>query len=330
MASRLPLVALLASMRVLLVKTSSLGDVIHNLPVVSDIRRKFPHAAINWVVEESFAALPRLHPGVACVIPVAVRRWRRTFATPATWREVRAFRHALQDTRYDCVLDTQGLLKSALIARLALGRRCGYASEAAREPLAARCYDATFVIPKNLHAVERNRWLAAAALGYEPDLRLDYGIAAPPLLAEWLPQQPYAMLLTASSRDDKLWPEPHWLKLAEQLNARGLVCVLPGGSDVERSRAARLAAAMKSGIAAPPLALDALASLLAGAHLVVGVDTGLTHLAAALSKPTVALFTGSDPKLTGVYNGARAINIGAAGTPPGPPQVIDAIAALPA
>jgi len=170
-------------MRILLVKTSSLGDVVHNLPVASDVRARFPEARIDWVVEEGFADIPRLHPAVGRVIPVAVRRWRRALFSADTWRELRAFRDSVRAERYDLVLDTQGLIKSALLARQAPGKLAGYAAEAAREPLAARFYDAAYVIPKNLHAVERNRWLAAAALGYEPNLPLDYGIAAAPLAA---------------------------------------------------------------------------------------------------------------------------------------------------
>ena len=312
-------------MKILLVKTSSLGDVVHNLPVASDIRARFPQARIDWVVEEGFADIPRLHPAVGRVIPVAVRRWRRNPFSAITWCELRAYRTAVRAERYDLVLDTQGLIKSALLARQAAGPRAGYAAEAAREPLAARFYDATYVIPKNLHAVERNRWLAAAALGYEPDLPLDYGIATAPLAAPWLPAAPYCVLLTASSRADKLWPETDWLQLAAALNAHGLACVLPGGSFDERARAARLAAGMAQAVAAPQMGIAELAQLLAGARLVVGVDTGLSHIAAALGRLTFCLFAGSHPELTGVYAGETAINLGGVGAPPTVEQVIGAV-----
>ena len=310
---------------ILLVKTSSLGDVVHNLPVASDLRARFPQVDVDWVVEEGFADIPRLYPAVRRVIPVAVRRWRRALLSAATWRELRAYRAAVRAERYDLVLDTQGLLKSALLARQAEGRRAGYAAEVAREPLAARFYDAAYAIPKNQHAVERNRWLAAAALGYEPDLPLDYGIAAAPLAAPWLPAAPYCVLLTASSRADKLWPEADWLGLASALNAGGLACVLPAGSAAERTRAARLAQGMAQGLAAPPLGIAELAQLLAGARLVVGVDTGLSHLAAALGRLTFCLFAGSRPELTGVHAGESAINLGCAGAPPAAAQVIEAV-----
>ena len=310
---------------ILLVKTSSLGDVVHNLPVASDIRARFPGARIDWVVEEAFADIPRLHPGVRRVIPVAVRRWRRNLLAAATWGELREYRTAVRSEHYDLVLDTQGLIKSALLTRQARGRCAGYAAEAAREPLAAHFYDAAYAIPKNLHAVERNRRLAAAALGYAPNLPLDYGIAAEPLAAPWLPAAPYCVLLTASSRADKLWPEAGWLQLAAALNARGLVCVLPGGSAEERERAARLAGGMAQAVAAPPMGITELARLLAGARLVVGVDTGLSHIAAALGRLTFCLFAGSHPELTGVHAGDTAINLGGAGAAPTAGQVVAAV-----
>ncbi|MDP1997012.1 MAG: glycosyltransferase family 9 protein, partial [Gallionella sp.] len=129
---------------ILLVKTSSLGDVLHNLPVVSDIVRHYPNAQIDWVVEESFAALPGLHPAMRNVIPVAVRRWRGKLLSAATWREIAAFRNKLAAQRYDIAIDTQGLLKSALLMRGANGLRCGFDRDSAREPLAASLYQRTF------------------------------------------------------------------------------------------------------------------------------------------------------------------------------------------
>jgi heptosyltransferase-1 len=312
-------------MRILLVKTSSLGDVIHNLPVATDLRRRFPDAAIDWVVEESFADLPRLHPAVRRVIPVAVRRWRKAPFSPATWGEIGAFRRAVKAEFYDAVLDSQGLLKSALIAAQARGPKLGHAAGSAREPLAARFYDRTFAVPTILHAVERNRRLAAAAFGYAADeLPLDYGIDAPPLAAPWLPAGDYAVLLTATSRADKEWPEADWQALGQALIAMGMRCVLPAGSTAERERAGRLAATLDRAVAAPPLNLTELAGLIAGARIVIGVDTGLTHLAAALDRPTVAIFCGSDPTLTGVFAGARAVNLGSAGRAPGAGEVLEA------
>lgn len=314
-------------MSILLVKTSSLGDVVHNLPVASDLHERFPDLAIDWVVEEGFADIPRLHPAVRRVIPVAIRRWRRRLASPATWREMAAFRRDLRRESYDLVLDTQGLAKSGLIAASARGRKVGYDRSVAREPLAARFYDSGLVVPKNLHAVERNRRLAAAAFAYPLGAAVNYGIAAVPLKVDWLPAD-YAVLLTASSRADKQWPDEGWLQLAAWLERRGLACVLPGGSDAERRHAAQLAQRIGPGIAAPALTVAQLAGLFAGASLVVGVDTGLTHLAAALGRPTLGLYCATDPLLTGVYGAAAARNLGRIGCPPAAAEVIEQAARL--
>lgn len=312
-------------MRILLVKTSSLGDVIHNLPVVTDLRTHFPDAAIDWVVEEGFADIPRLHPGVRRVIPVALRRWRKSLLAPATWREINAFRTTLKEQSYDLVIDTQGLLKSALIARLACGRRCGYAAAAVREPLAAHFYDVAFDVPKALHAVLRNLRLAALAADYAAAPTPDYGIAVPPAptLAE-----PAAVLLTATSRDDKLWPQECWIELGRTLHERGLACLLPAGSTPERERAAQIAQAIPGASVLPPLSLADLAAQLAAARIVIGVDTGLVHLAAALGRPVLALFSASDPALTGVLATTPAINLGSRGQPPGVDEVLAAATPL--
>lgn len=303
-------------MRILLVKTSSLGDVIHNLPVVSDLRRGFPDAQIDWCVEESFADIPRLHPEVSEVIPVAIRRWRKALARRTTWREIRNLRQRLGQTQYDAILDTQGLIKSAVIARMANGPHLGYDGEVAREPLAAWLYDKTFIIPPNAHAVERNRWLAAAAFDLPLDQPLEYGLSPAVVELRWLKARPYAALLTATSRDDKLWDEANWIELSRLLLAAGTTPVLPSGSVIERQRAERIAAAAPGALVAPPLELRDLAILLGGAKLAIGVDTGLAHLAAALRVPTIALYVSTDPALTGVYGAGFVRNLGAIGQAP--------------
>lgn len=316
-------------MHLLLVKTSSLGDVIHALPAASDIRRALPKAQLDWVVEENFAEIPRLHPGVGGVIPVAVRRWRKALFSAATWREIGAYRRAVcrpasaDFFSYDAIIDLQGLVKSALLTALARGRKFGFA--APREGLAALAYDVAIDVPRGLHAVTRNRLLAAGALGYTiDDLTLDYGITAQPLKAAWLPRGEYAVLLTATSRAGKEWPEDDWHALGMALAATGLRCVLPGGSAAERARAHRLAHKLGRAVAAPAMNLAELSGLLAGAKLVVGVDTGLLHLAAALARPTVAIHCASDPQLTGVLGTVPHVNLGAAGLPPTAKAVVSA------
>jgi heptosyltransferase-1 len=308
---------------IVLIKTSSLGDVLHNLPVVTDILRHLPEAKIDWVVEESFAALPLLHPGVRQVVPVAVRRWRKSWW--ASRHEVKSVCRTLRDKRYDLALDTQGLLKSAFFTRCTHTLRCGYAGDSAREPLASWFYDRTFSVRKDLHAVERNRLLAAAAFGYRLDGAPDYGIRTPDIALPWLGTQPYAVLLHATSRDDKLWDEANWIALGRLLQQAGMGAVLPWGNDKEKTRAERLAAALPGAICAPRLKLDEAAALLGRARAVIGVDTGLSHLAAALDVPTVGIYTATDPGLTGLYAGGRAVNLGGKDAPP---TVADVVASL--
>lgn len=313
-------------MRLLLVKTSSLGDVIHNLPVVSDLRRHLPGVTIDWCVEESFAAIPRLHPGVNRVIPVAIRRWRKELLSGQAWRDMAHFRRKLREDAYDFVVDSQGLLKSALLAAQARGVVIGYDRESIREPLASRFYDKRFRVSRQAHAVDRNRQLAALAFGYTPEGPPGYGIEVPPLKAAWVPKGVYVIFLTATSRDDKLWPEDSWVELGRMFVQFGLIPVLPAGTPVEQERAARIARAVPGAVSAPPLNLEQLAGLLGAAQLAVGVDTGLTHLAVALSVPTVALYTASEPGLTGVLGGAYFRNLGGRGRCP---TVGEVLAALP-
>jgi heptosyltransferase-1 len=311
---------------ILLIKTSSLGDVVHNLPVVSDIRARFPRARIDWVVEEAYCDVVGMHPGVHRAIPVALRRWREDVLKLAHWRELGQFRHALAGMRYDCVIDTQGLIKSALLARAASGTHHGYAGASAREPLAAKFYDVKHVVQRDLHAVVRNRRLAALALGYEVPAVLDYGIAAP-VAAPPLAPEPYCVLLHATSGADKLWPEPAWERLGVELARQGYALMLPWGDAGERARSERIARALPGAVVPPGLDIRGMAGLLAGAQAVVGVDTGLTHLAAALGRPVVALYCGTHPELTGVYagQGAPVRNLGGHELVPSVAEVLTAL-----
>ena len=298
-------------MRVLLVKTSSMGDVVHALPLVTDMAEALPGATIDWVVEEGFADIARLHPAVRRVIPVALRRWRRAMLRPATWREVEAARASVRGA-YDAALDCQGLLKSAWVAHWAGCPIYGYDRDSAREPLAARLYRRGFAVPRDLHAIARNRTLGAAAFRYTADGAPRFGlrVGVPHGDAAALVQRPFAMLLTNASRPTKLLPDAHWHALADALAARGLRCVLPWGSAAERADTERRAAAMRDALVAPRLALAALAPVLATARVVIGIDTGLTHLAAAVAAPTVGVFCDYDPRLVGVTGDAPCVNVG--------------------
>ena len=290
---------------------------VHHCPAVTDAARKIPGCEIDWVVEAPFAGIAAMHPAVRRVIPVRLREWRRRWWRGATWREVSQFRQSVGAERYDAIVDTQSLLKSALVASWGLGPRHGMDRASAREPLAARFYDRKHTVPRGAHAVERNRTLTAAALGYPVEGPPDYGLEVVAPAGD----ERYAVLLTMTSRDDKLWPEERWIETARAL---GMRAVLPWGSEAERARASRIAASI-SGEVAPRMTLEQLARLFARAHAVVGVDTGLTHLAAAVGARTVGIYCGSDPALTGIYGAPRATNVGALGRSPAVQEVLEAL-----
>jgi heptosyltransferase-1 len=240
-----------------------------------------------------------------------VRRWRGTLWSARTWQEIGAFRRALREQRYDQVIDTQGLLKSALLARAARGARHGMDAASAREPLAARFYDVRHPVAKGQHAVERNRQLVAAALGVPLAGPCDYGLraeGAPPLD---LPSA-YTVLLTMTSRADKLWPEAEWIALGRRLAADGERAGLPWGSAQEKARAERIASNVSGAVVPRRMSVAELARLLRSARGVAGVDTGLTHLAAALGGPAVGIYPSTQARLTGLHAGARVRNLEAA------------------
>ncbi|HEY4371151.1 MAG TPA: lipopolysaccharide heptosyltransferase I [Burkholderiales bacterium] len=296
--------------RILLVKTTSLGDVIHCLPAVTDIAAHFPGVRLDWVVEEPYAGIVALHPAVSNVVPVAMRRWRRSLASRGTWAEIGGFKRLLAREGYDRVIDAQGLMKSALLARLAKGERHGLDKSSAREGLATRTYRFRHHVPWTLDAVARNRRLLGLSLGYTPRGEPRYGIEVAPKRAVWMPSGPYCMLLTGTADGAKLWPQERWLVLARLASDAGYHCLLPHGSSTEEARAARIAETLAGrAVLVPRQSLTELSGVLAGSALVIGLDTGLTHLAAALGRPTVGIYCGSRPAETGVI-AAQARNVG--------------------
>jgi len=312
-------------LQILLVKTSSMGDVIHNLPVVADILAHYPQAKFDWMVEESFSEIPRLHPGVRNIIPVAVRRWRKSIFSCNTWREINDLRTRLKRTHYDAIIDTQGLLKSAIMANFAQGEIHGMDYRSAREPLASLFYRHKHPVARNQHAVQRNRALAALALKYPaPQSLPDYGLGK--LSSRQnnleLPDR-YAVFLHGTSRDSKLWPVSHWTALAEKLKQFNLQILLPWSNSTEENRAKDIAAQSSNVQVLPKLKLTALAEILAESKLNIGVDTGLMHLSTALNKPSIAIYTDTDPEFTGVLPGIEslAINIGGKAQIPGADDV---------
>ena len=288
-------------MKVLLVKMSSLGDVIHTLPALGDAAAARPGVRFDWVVEEAFAEIPGWHPAVDRVIPIALRRWRKRpfkeFAGPE-WRDMR---NSLHECRYDAVIDAQGLLKSAFVSRLVPAPRYGMDKTTVRERLAALAYDHPIHVPRDMHAVARSRLLFADALDYRlPEGLGEYGLdgivtAASPNL------HPTLLFFHGTARAEKLWPEGHWVALAELAQEAGYRVWLPWGNEQEQLRAQRIASAAANAEVLPLQTLRELAGLLQEVSGAVAVDTGLGHLSAALSVPTVSLYGPTSIGLVGAY-----------------------------
>lgn len=303
-------------MRVLLVKTSSMGDVIHALPVVSDLRANLPGVEIDWMVEEALAGLPGLHPGVRRVLPLGWRRWRRNLAKPATWREMRRFIATLRAETYDRVLDAQGLVKSALWACQARGDLTGYDGRSAWEPLASLVYSTRVSLPRDLHAVERMRRLAASGLGYaDPVAAPDFGIHLSDVEVAWSPPPGGSVLVPNAGRRQKLWEEGRWIALGRLLAERGSSPVVLWGSVAEQERAGRIARGC-GGRVPPALGLIEIASIMTRCRLVVGLDTGLSHLAAALGVPAIGIFCDSEPSQAGLSGPGWSRSVGGCGRQP--------------
>lgn len=287
-------------MRVLLIKTSSLGDVIHTLPALTDAARAIPGIQFDWVVEEGFAEIPAWHPAVAQVIPVAIRRWRKNLWQTIKTGEWRRFKQRLGETRYDLVIDAQGLLKSAWLTRYVKAPVAGLDRDSAREPLASRFYNRAYAVPKEQHALERVRQLFAQALDYPLPAGIgDYGLNRAQL-ADSAPQ-PYLLFLHGTTWASKHWPEANWRALAEQMSEQGWAIRLPWGNELEKARAERIAAGIEHAAVLPKLNLAGVAKVIAGASACVAVDTGLGHLAAALDVPSISLYGPTLPGRVGAY-----------------------------
>lgn len=308
-------------MKVLLVKLSSLGDVVHTMPALQDIRRALPQARIDWVVERAFAPLVERCDGVGRVIGCELRRWRKSPLAAQTRSEWRAFRAELRGDAYDTVIDLQGLTKSALVARVARlapgGRRHALANQtegSSYEAPTRWLADVAHRIEPHVHAVQRSRELCALALGYRLPLSFHYGLKASPGGVRALADRTVAFV-HGSSREDKCWPEAHWIALGQRLIAQGHSIGLPHGSDAERERSVLLARELGPQAEVwPRLELGALADSLAGCAGVIGVDSGLSHIAVALHRPHVQIYNFDTAWRTGP-GAARQLSVYAQPTP---------------
>lgn len=289
-------------MKVLIVKLSSMGDVISTLPAVTDAKKEITDIVFDWVVEENFVEIPRWHPAINSVIPIALRRWRKHLINPATIREILNFWHQLKAKQYDYILDVQGLLKSAMVSRIACGASCGFNAANAREPIATYFYHRNFNIPKKLHAVERSRQLFAAVLGYKiSEGNPDYGLAKDTFRQQGNTTKKYLVFIHGTSRNNKCWPEEKWIDLALLAKDAGYQVKLPWGNAQEFARANNIAKVSDNVEVLPKSTLTEVGAILLGAQGVVALDTGLSHLAAALDVPNVSLYGPTDPKLAGTY-----------------------------
>ena len=283
--------------RILVVKLSSLGDVVHTLPVVADLLRLDAAARIDWVTEPAFAPIVRRVRGIADVIECPLRRWRKAPFSAATRREASAFARRLRRERYDAVLDLQGLTKSALVARLARGRRFGLANRtegSSHEAPARWLVDRAVDVTPRSHAVDRGRELVRKALGTDDGAAPDFGLAAgAPAQVPWTAAaaRPTLAFIHGTTRADKLWPEGHWIALGRRAVLAGFAVGLPVGNDEEAARAGRIAAGIGAGSTVwPRLPLGDFIDRLGAAAGAIGVDSGPSHIAVALDLPHVQIY----------------------------------------
>ena len=312
-------------MKILVIKSSSMGDIIHALPVASDIAEHVPGACVDWVVEESFRDIPTFSPYVSSAVVTAFRRWRKHPFSSETRAEVARLKDRLRSGRYDIVLDIQGLARTGLVVHWAgAPRAAGFSFSTVREQPAALFYTPSlrFALDEDMGAVSRYRALAGLALGYKPEGLPRFGLRATrpnPVSVG----SPYAALAVNTSRDSKLWPEDRWVRLMEDLKGMGLRSVLFWWSDSEKARVERLASRTDAAVVAPRMGYADIAAVLAGAEIVVGADTGIAHMGAALGRPTVGIYVQSNPERTPIVGDAEHVSLGGFGRDTQESEVLD-------
>ena len=324
------------SPKILLVKLSSLGDVLHNLPIVWDIRAHLPNAQIDWVVEEGYVHLltPLLSQddfrGIDRIISFGLRRWKKALLSWQSWREFFAFKGELQKVSYDIIIETQGLLKSALVCSLAKKNPNAVVAGLANatefsgyESISRMFYSQSVQVPLRCHAVDRSRFVACSALNWplidrseKPNFYPDTFVEAIGFKQETDLQKPYVLFFHSTARETKRWSNTHWIELGKTLAALGYQIVLPWGSADERVISQELALQIPGSIVPNSFSIEDAFSLIANSALVVGVDTGLTHLSAVLSKPTVEIYCDSPRWKTEGYWSDKIQNVGDIQAPP--------------
>ena len=338
--------------KILLVKLSSLGDVLHNLPIVWDIRKRLPDAQIDWIVEEAYVHL--LEPlrttntfrRIDRIIPVAFRRWRKQLFQRNTWRDFFAMRTMLQAVAYDVVLETQGLIKSGMVCALARKSAHGLVTGLANatqhsgyEPMARRFYDESVQVPIKCHAIDRSRWVMCSAMDWPlfdrrsepprfyPNEKIE-GFS--PLILEGMRLQPngkpahYILCFHATAREAKRWPNADWVALGQTLSMQGYQLIFPWGSPAEMKTSAHLASQIPGAIVPRAFSIEEAYHLIAHTALTIGVDTGLTHLSAVLGKPTIEIYCDSPRWKTEGYWNKAAANLGDMQSPPSVDEVLAA------
>ena len=304
-------------MKILLVRLSSMGDLIHTLPAIEDLARQCPDVELHWLCEAGFADIARLHPFVKKIHVMKWRQWRKHLFQVETWREIGRLKQVLRQEAFDFILDSQGLIKSACFAKMAKSPIYGLDKNSAREGLSALAYAKTYAVPKGKNAVWRNRELFAQVFGYAMPETQVFGLTVPEAGRLKNLEQPYYAALHATSRDSKLWPVENWRALLQKLNEEQQCNVyLPWGNETEKTRAEQIADGLPFAIVCDKMNLLQAAYLLKHAVGIVGVDTGLLHLANALEKPVVGIYTDTDPIKTGVQVSAVAKNLGNIGQIP--------------
>lgn len=337
--------------KILLVKLSSLGDVLHNLPIVWDLRARLPEAQIDWVVEEGYVHLltPLLSKdgfkGIDRIIPFGLRRWKKNLFKLSTWQQFFAFKKELQEVSYDVMIETQGLLKSAYVCSLAnktpsavIAGLANATEFSGYEPIARSFYNQSVQVPFRCHAVDRSRWVMCSALDwpllersstpqfYSPEYIQSLKLSTQPVSEQLL--APYVLCFHSTAREAKRWPNSNWIALGAELSNRGYQVVLPWGNVAEQAVSREIAAQIPNALVPPAFSIEDAFGVIAGAALTVGVDTGLTHLAAVLNKPTVEIYCDSPLWKTEGYWSKNIRNVGDIQKPPTVSEVLQAVSEL--